>query len=54
MTVKELIEELKEYPDDYNLFIGKDNGCEGYDEFYIGHIYKVEENNSKTVMIEIW
>ena len=55
MTVKELIDQLKEYPDDYTVTFEKDNctdDIDGYEYLCVNEIYK--SSYSKEVIIEVW
>ena len=55
MTVEELIEQLKEYPDDYTVSISKDNCDEmgSFEYLCINDIYR-PNTYDKEVIIEVW
>ena len=56
MTVQELIEQLKEYPDDYTVTIENEvctDDNDGYEYLCISNIYR-PNTYDKEVIIEVW
>ena len=55
MTVKELMEQLKEYPDDYTITVEKNNYTDDFDEYDYFEIDEIYKNDyDKEITIEVW